>query len=169
MNNEHDDEKCENPHCDACKYGMEEVERRERMNLEKYGWIAHVVPEYEGSPLDFNLHTHGVQENFDHPDFEVVLPMNPVIIMGMLHNIVNRIKEGETFVTGRQYTNLIYAEGPGRNLPVEFAESTECGRRVLRVILPDEDLSTNRANMKHPFVHQWEGIDGIVEKFETCG
>lgn len=156
------EEQCE---CAACKYGFEELARMERASMEKYGWYAHIVNDYEGAPFKFNLHTHGMMESFGHTDFEIVLPMDPHVLMDILHNIAGRIKDGEKFVSGKRYT----LTNEHSSLPVEFAESTENGRPVLRLILPDEDFSTNRANMKHPYVHQWEGIDGIVEEFEKVG
>jgi hypothetical protein len=41
---------------------------------------------------------------------------------------------------------------------VEFADSAEDDREVLRIILPDTQMETGYLKMDDPYDRQWEGI-----------
>lgn len=52
-----------------------ENEREQWQNemLEEYGWYMDIVPAEEYDEIHANYHTHGVQDNFNHMDFQIVL------------------------------------------------------------------------------------------------
>ena len=99
--------------------------------LKKYGWIVHYVfPAKEGELA--NIHTHGVEENFNHKDFQIVLPLPQQLVHSLLVSVVERVKRGERFEPQKPYSNII------ANYNVYFVEKYEGDRLVLRMIFPDE-------------------------------
>jgi len=97
--------------------------------LDKQGWFY----DYEEivSPLA-NIHTHGLAENLNHIDIQIVLKMDDEIIRMLLHSIIENIKGGYTYYEGRS-TKVI------EDLEVEFKKFEEDGREVLRLIIPDQE------------------------------
>ena len=76
--------------CYVCRYGQEALDILEKELLKKYGWFPHKVTEYDPqSPTGFNMHTHGILENFDHPDFQIVVPGPDQIWVGFFHQLVD--------------------------------------------------------------------------------
>jgi len=125
--------------CFAHKYGVDALEQKEKEGVEKYGWYAHAVPgDFKNSPTGMNIHTHHIQESFNHPDLQIVISVSPSqfgVMMSILHNAVNNfIKKGEKFEVGKEYKNIV-----GNGYSVTFAKTKECGREVLRMILPDKN------------------------------
>ncbi|GGG18207.1 DUF4262 domain-containing protein [Paenibacillus abyssi] len=99
--------------------------------MEKHGFFIHfVLDDQVGAGA--NYHTHGLEQSFGHPDLQCTLPITPEIIQSVFHTIVDRIKAGERFVAEQLYEKVI------TNYPVEFKEANEFGRKVLRLLLPDE-------------------------------
>lgn len=97
--------------------------------IDEYGWAAHYVP------LDkehINYHTHGVMENFGHPDFQIVIPLSQHTAHGIMNSLIADIKKGKVFVSGNEYDGFLNG---GFKLRMETF--TECGRPVLRVLFPD--------------------------------
>ena len=124
-------EKCADPACFACTHSIEELEAREREAMEQEGWYAHiVVAEKEGDLA--NYHTHGMPHSFQHPDLQVVLPMNPNVIHNVVHGIVEKIKEGTVYEDGDVVDDLIQG-----GYSLKFVAATENDRPVLRIIVPD--------------------------------
>lgn len=114
---------------------IREVEKQEKKLMKKHGWIIHHVYETEENEFDgmANTHTYGLSETYSHPDFQMVLPIHPNIIQQLFNILVARVKNGETFEEGKNYEKVI------QNSPVHFKEFKEDGRKVLRMILPDEN------------------------------
>jgi hypothetical protein len=105
---------------------------KEKFMMEKYGWVVHFVFDTNGE-LDglANIHTHGLLENFNHKDFQIVLPLDSKDSHPLLVGIVNQIKDGRKFEADIATSNVIY------NYDVFFKEFKEKDRTVLRLILPD--------------------------------
>lgn len=116
-------------------------------------WHIHFV--YDESPIDgiINAHTHGLPEIFGHPDFQMVIgaPDEVYYIMGKL---VNMVKRGYTL------TNNTIIIGLFDNKNVLLKEYVEMNRRVLRVIIPDEnDNMPEDASCMGPFKYQYIEFD----------
>jgi len=70
--------------------------------MKDYGWAAHYVP-YDDNHI--NYHTHGLSENFNHPDLQIVLPISMENAHGIVSNIIDDIKEGNKFYENKNYKN----------------------------------------------------------------
>lgn len=121
--------------------------------MKKYGWYAHYVPGDNSSPTEFNAHTHGFEESWNHPDIQIVVYMPQQTIHGIMTTIANAVKEGTAFQPGRTYDNVL------QGYDVMFAGAQEGGRRVLRVILPDPQNNVARGDISAPYAVQWEGAE----------
>ena len=97
---------------------------REAHMIEQTGWVAHVISD---APL---AHTHGLDDTYGHLDFEVRLPVSPIMRYNLLRPLVEAIQAGQTFRAG--------VESPTPfQCPVHFVERQEGNRPVLRAIFPD--------------------------------
>ncbi len=92
--------------------------------LQKHGWIIHDVAK-TGS------HTHGLRENFDHPDLEVALNIPDDTAHRVLTAAVENIKKGKRYEDGQKRDQII------ENGEVLFKKSKRREREMLRIILPD--------------------------------
>lgn len=95
--------------------------------INKHGWAVHFVPMDNNH---VNIHTHGLQENYNHADLQITCPLPPKTAHSILAEIVHNVKLGERYKEGRN-SRII------RNFDVELKEYMESGRKVLRILLPD--------------------------------
>lgn len=121
--------------------------------MEQYGWYSHCVPTGDNTPFGFNYHTHGVEKSFNHPNIQVVFPLNHEIVHSIVSIVIDRIKAGEKFVPNKDYSEII-----GNNLMVRFVEAKECGRSVLRLVFPDA-----KGEFTGKFAKQFELLDNEAE------
>lgn len=123
--------------------------------MKKYGWYAHYVPDDPTSPTEFNAHTHGFEESWGHPDVQIVFPLPQGVAHSIFWNVVHAIKKGKPFrfSAGKPYADII------EKYNVTFAWAKEGGRRVLRIILPDEKGVFARGLIEEPYSIQWEGTE----------
>lgn len=77
-----------------------------------------------------NAHTHGMAK-YHHPDFQMVIHTEPELMGYVLNEFGIRVQSGQQFKAG----DLV--EGIFLDCPVRLDEFEECGRKVLRVIIPD--------------------------------
>ena len=112
------------------------------MSKEFVDWIIHYVAngaqcvecgKKEFSFLQYacNAHTHGM-ENYNHQDFQIVLNCSQEEIMRILNTLGLRVKAGERFKDGD------YVKGIYEDCDVRLEAFEECGRTVLRVVIPDK-------------------------------
>lgn len=101
--------------------------------IQKYGWYAHYVPSGDTTPFGANYHTHGFPEKFDHPDIQICMPIPNNSIHSLGWRAVEYIEAGNKFEPGKFYDCIL------ENHSVQFIHATECGRPVLRMILPDKE------------------------------
>lgn len=101
--------------------------------MKKHGWIVHFVFETRDCEFDgmANIHTHGMAQNFNHPDLQIVLPIDPQTAHMLLIEIVEQVKQGRVFEANQRYGKII------KDFDILFIEAKEGERTVLRVILPD--------------------------------
>ena len=108
--------------------------RQQEEMIKKYGFVIHnVFPSEEDEDILYSIHTHGLKENFNHMDLEVVLPMNPNIVAGIFHGMVDSIKDGETFEDKSTSDRVI------QNFDVQLVRVNDGARDLLRIVLPDEN------------------------------
>ena len=109
---------------------IEMFERDEKM-IAEHGWVMHAVPAtcYDG--IHANYHTHGLEVSCGHTDLQIVLPINPRTAHAILNDIIDDIKAGKKYESGKQYDDVIIGFDV---LMVKFIEG---GRDVLRIIFPD--------------------------------
>jgi hypothetical protein len=148
-------ENCECIVCQAMKEGLshdealEKLRQKETELLAKYKWIVHAHPVEECNPF-INAHTHGLMDNFNHLDFQLVAPLPPQSMHSILGNIVNRVKSGERFESGEMVSEII------RDFEIKLVKYTEHDREVLRIILPDKHGELEYEKMVGPLKLQYE-------------
>lgn len=113
---------------------FEDLHRRHDEFLERYGWVAHYVMDDTAYPNKTNYHTHGLSENYNHPDLEICLPIRPEHAHAIFKAAVGRIKEGFVFKTGQTYSNIMTG-----GVSVTFVQVDNDGPVRLRILLPDEN------------------------------
>lgn len=95
------------------------------MRCQHCGKIENPFPQYI-----CNVHTHGM-EKYGHLDFQLVIHMPPQEMGYVLNTLGLRVKAGERYQSG----DLV--EGIFEDCSIRLDEVEECGRKVLRVIMPD--------------------------------
>lgn len=123
----------------------------ESEKIKKYGFVTHFVLDSDAtSPTGHNVHTHGL-EQFGHLDFQIVIPMdtNGRMAHRIFRNLVDRVKNGQKFEPGKCYSDII------NNYDVSFIRTTENGRSILRVILPDQEGNLIKEDMHEMFAIQF--------------
>ena len=102
------------------------IQQRDAALIAQYGWVAHAITTL---PL---IHTHGLPENFWHPDLEIRLAVSSQTRYDLLAVLVNAVKSGRRFVAGQEDTTVFF-------VPIRFIAREESGRVVLRALFPDPD------------------------------
>lgn len=113
------------PHCEGvrnddyksrvrCGEGMteEEMDSWEQKCMEKDGWFVHYVSESKSEvpPLGLNCHTHGIDDTFDHPNFQVVFPIEPKGCRAIFSILVELLRKGKRFAPGDESDEVLQAE-----------------------------------------------------------
>lgn len=136
--------------CAYCEMGTEKALAMEREFIAKDGFFAHLIAEDKTTPMGFNAHTHGFELTWNHPDLQIVFPVDGQVAMGLFWAAVAHIKEGSVFSDGD-----VVARIAGNNYKVKFIKVQEAGRDVLRMILPDLqgnlDVETITGNFRHQY------------------
>jgi hypothetical protein len=130
-----------------------EIQARDADLLKRYGWLAHIVTDDPTSPTGFNWHPHGLQERYDHRDFQIVCPLPPKVAHQIGTTLADRVKAGETFGSGQKLAQIVKGE-----MLVKLIAATECGRPVLRVILPDPRGKLDLGEIDEQFARQYEDL-----------
>lgn len=134
------------PPCFACEFGVEAFHADSKRMIKEFGWVAHGVPK--------NYHTHGLQENFDHPDIQIVFPMPPHICHPLANIVVELIKGGKKFTEGDINFDILAGD-----FPVRFIKAKECGRDILRMILPDKQGKLLPEEISPPYDCQYLNLE----------
>ena len=139
--------------CFVCENGMEELALHEAECMVKYGWYAHFVDDDSDFPYHVNCHTHGLEKKYGHPDFQICFPLPVEIAHSILSNLANAVKAGDLFLANdKRYSNIL-----GNNFDIKLIEATECGRTVLRVILPDKFNVLDKDQIDKKYSDQYGG------------
>ena len=127
--------------------------------LEKHGWLIDAVFDMEGcetkceTGTGCDVHTHGLQESFNHPDLQCVLSVDPKMIHSIFCTIVDKIKDGQIFRSGKCYEDILKG-----GFKVRFVSAKQGDREVLRMILPDKHGKLHKSLMEESFKIQYNGI-----------
>lgn len=125
----------------------------EKEQILKHGWYVHFVFD-EKSSTRTNIHTHGLPDKYGHLDLQIVIPLKPEIAQGVLCAAVDKISSGSTFSPGDKAAEIIHG------YDVKFVKAQECGRDVLRIIIPDKGGGLDRGCFQQEnFNFQYEGVD----------
>lgn len=127
--------------------------------LAREGWCVHYVAGGRGGgdpAIGYEAHTHGLAENYGHPDLQMVAPLGAERTHDIFAELVDRVKAGEVLEAGGRYPGIIL------RYDVLLAEAWESGRTVLRVILPDADGEFRPDPMGPWMAQQWEGVEGAT-------
>jgi hypothetical protein len=133
--------------------GQADAEQREwtRAQMAKYGWIVHFVPGGDDqTPTGFNAHTHGLQENYQHADFQIVVPLPDKVAHGIFITLADRVKQGEKFQDRQKVDEVI------KGFAVKLIDAVECGRPVLRIILPDPNGKLDLGEINDQYAVQYD-------------
>jgi hypothetical protein len=130
---------------------LTEVRRQHAAAIAEHGWCCHVVPDDRDSPTGFNAHTHGLEDSYGHPDFEIVLPLPFAVAHQILINLVAEVKAGRQFKAGDLASQII------RGFNLGLALAVEGGREVLRVVIPDPEGRTARGEIGEEYAVQYIG------------
>ena len=125
--------------------------KKEQEALQKYGWLVHVVESDDSTSNNFNAHTHGFVDSYNHPDIQITLTMPPAQIMRIFNVIHYRIKDGGIRFQDGEISDQILANG----YKVKFIKKDESGRPVLSVILPDPQGHLEEADMDAEYAEQY--------------
>ena len=158
--------KCQCQRCAEIAAGATPAEATAKMrqfeetNLRTHGWFAHLVADDPDSPTGFNWHTHGLQEKYDHRDFQIVIPLPAPVVHRIGTTLANRVKAGEKFGSGQKLADVIEGGGrlAGQDLLVKLIAATECGRPVLRVILPDPSNKLDLGEINEQYAIQYADV-----------
>ena len=144
-------ENCEHGcECLVCEHGLDKAQQIEAEAITKYGWYAHYVTGDE-TDIRANYHTHGLPETHNHPDLQIVFPINPRIAHSLIWNAVRLIEAGTTLKNGD-----IIKKIAGGGFKVAFIDATECDRPVLRMILPDKNGKLAKEEIEGTFQIQYD-------------
>lgn len=121
----------------------------DRKCLEERGYYIHYVPDDEDTLPGVNAHTHGLA-TFNHYDFQIVLRIPPATVQVIFGNLAERVKKGEVFAEFGRYDDVI------KGFFVAVIPAYDNDRKVLRVVLPEEDGELMPFEMTIPeFKAQW--------------
>ncbi|MEH6942586.1 DUF4262 domain-containing protein [Bacillus sp. JJ722] len=117
--------------------------------LDKQGWFY----QYEEVGSIANIHTHGLAENLNHFDLQIVLKLDEELVQMLFNTIIENIAEGYKYREGR--SNQVID-----GIEVEFKVFEEDDRKVLRLILPDEEgRFPNDEGCQEPYNKQYVELE----------
>lgn len=122
----------------------------ENKQVGKHGFYIHYVPHNKKA---VNIHTHGLDATYQHPDLQIVLPLQKEVAATILQDVVEMVKEGVSFEKEGIYTNIL------DNCPVYLTKAVEGGRKIMRLIFPDAtgDFHKN-SNNDTIYSSQWHAL-----------
>lgn len=77
-----------------------------------------------------NIHTHGMREMYNHPEFQIVLDIDPSAASYLLNGFCQLVKDGRRFKAGDIVSGVGLCD-------ISLFEATDNGKKVLRIIIPD--------------------------------
>lgn len=134
--------------CDYCMFG-EEADKHTHEMMDQYGWIVHLITNAKNH-YKYDAHTHGLSDNFNHLDLQVVYPLPQDVLYSIILPIIRDIRAGKVFAE-----NLIFRGYLKGEMPLTFHKTIETDREVLRLILPDKNANLFIDDIDPLFKPQW--------------
>lgn len=109
-------------------------EKQQKLLKEKGYYIHNIIPD-ESSNLPKNIaysHTHGLKENFKHPELEIVLNIDPKIINIIIDNVVAILKKENKKLKDEEMLKNVIAK-----YPVKIKHIIKDNDLICRIVLPD--------------------------------
>ncbi|PFU44221.1 lipoyl synthase [Bacillus cereus] len=110
----------------------EDLDAWEEQMLKEHGWYMHYILAEDNDGIHANYHTHGLAENYNHRDLQIVLNIDMDLAEDIFHIIIEEIKLGNRFEEGIEYPSIIEGDS------IIMKSFVEMDREVLRVLLPNE-------------------------------
>lgn len=131
----HPQEKCQ---CARCAMGETAYRQHLITCLKTIGWYTTYVPSDCDSPTHFSARTFGLAQNFNHPDLQIVVPMDDKLTHMIFTNAIRQIKEGMKFIPDdkTEYENIIW-----NGYKIKFIIGKDGKSSLYRIILPNKDHS----------------------------
>lgn len=115
--------------------------------MEEHGFLIDFVFPCEHEPdQDWDIHTHGLVKNFNHPEIQICLGLSQEVVMPILHSIVRRIKEGERFEHGHVDHEI------AQDMPTYFIH---VNNDKVRLIIPDANGNYREDEVTGIYKHQY--------------
>lgn len=123
-------------------------------------WIVHYVCGGDNrlrfKPHLANIHTHGMRELYNHPEFQIELAIEYKYALYILNELGRMVQSGRRFKAGDAVSGIGICDLP-------LFEATDNGRPVLRVIIPDKQfLLPNNENCEYPYNLQHLSTEGLT-------
>lgn len=132
---------------------LAKIKQWEEDSIKKYGFYAHMVFDAPLPQGYMNIHTHGFEQSWQHPDIQIVLNLGQQTAMHILHKIADRVRAGEFIKIDQDYPNFV------GEYSARFISAKECGRTVLRLVIPDKHNNLDREKMEPLFQHQYDFLE----------
>lgn len=127
--------------------------------LKEFGYYIHFISGYGLYGNIVNYHTHGLMENLNHKELQIVLPISEKVSYNIFHSIVKVIKSGKKLEDGEMLEEIIV------NFPIKIVKTTDGNNEVFRIVFPDPNgLFPEDSECTFPYSIQ-EGIYNF-EEFE---
>ena len=117
--------------------------------LDKHKYIVHYVIDCD-LPYKVDIHTHGLPENFNHPNIQIILPLDKDAAHGILNTVVNVLKDGGCFLPNKCYKKILKGA-----FEVKLVEANNHDEKVLRMIIPDTLNNTSFDKMNDEYKKQY--------------
>ena len=108
-----------------------------KKNKKEIDWVVHYVcggdDKLHFKPYLANIHTHGMRELYNHPEFQIVLTIEYKIALYILNELGRMVQSGRRFKSGDSVSGIGICD-------YLLYEETDNGRPVLRVIIPDQQF-----------------------------
>jgi hypothetical protein len=132
--------------------GVDEVRASMAQMIDDHGWCMIGTKEGDDSvPMGFNLWTKGLRQNYDHPEFQIVFPLDCQIAEDIMAIFADRVISGERFEDGEVVEGIL-----GAGFPCKLVSAIASGRQVLRIILPDGQQRLEQDQLTDDFARQYE-------------
>jgi hypothetical protein len=120
-------------------------------NVEREYKIIYDKKDYKHSPTGINIYTTGLKEQFNHPDIQIVLNFKKEIIEEIIKKCIDKISNGERFVT-----DIIYDDILPKEHKIIFKEKIMKNKKVYRLIFPDHNNNINKEDIHYDFIKQFK-------------
>lgn len=125
----------------------EQIQAHRDFLMQEHGFlIDFVFPCEDSENQDWDIHTHGLVENFSHPEIQICIGLPQEIAMPIIHSIVSRIKAGEKFTHGQVDWEI------AKDYPTYFIRVNE---NMVRLIVSDRSAQYLEEDVVGVYLQQY--------------